>query len=65
MEIFLWKKTYLKTARKTINKPVQKIANFSSANECHKVDTSSWAGKTEHMRSRQNVPGWSKMASKL
>ena len=48
MEIFLYKK----------------IANVSSANECHKTDTSSRARKTEHMRSRQNVPGLSKIASK-
>ena len=41
-----------------------KIANVSSLNECHKIDTSSRARKTEHMRSRQNVPGPFKMASK-
>ena len=29
-----------------------KIANVSSVNECHKIDTSSRAGKIEHMRSR-------------
>ena len=38
----------------------QKIANVSSVNECHKIDTSSRVRKTEHMRSRQNVPGRSK-----
>ena len=30
----------------------QKIANISSVNECHKIDTSSRVRKTEHMRSR-------------
>ena len=31
----------------------QKIANVSSVNECHKIDTSSRVRKTEHIRSRQ------------
>ena len=35
-----------------------------SVNECHKIDTNSRVRKIEHMRSRQNVPGRSKMASK-
>ena len=39
----------------------QKIANVLSVNECH---TSSRVRKTDHLRSRQNVPGRSKMASK-
>ena len=38
----------------------QKIANVSSVNECLEIDTSSRVRKTEHMRSRQNVPGRSK-----
>ena len=42
----------------------QKIANVSSVNECHKIDNSFRVRKTEHMRSRQNVPGRSQMASK-
>jgi len=57
----------LKTARKTINKPVvnRKLPTFHLwGNECHKIDTSSLVRKTENMRLRQNVPGWSKMASK-
>ena len=42
----------------------QKIANVSSVNECHKIDASSRVRKAEHMKTRQNVPGRSKMASK-
>ena len=42
----------------------QKIANVSSVNECHKIDASSRVRKTEHMKTRQNVPGRSKLASK-
>ena len=58
MEIF--PKKYLienceKNYKQTCSK--QKIANVSSVNECQKVDTSSGVRKTEHMRSRQNVPG--------
>ena len=59
MEIFPQKnlienceKNYKQTCSK------QKIANVSSVNECHKIDTSSRVRKTEHMGSRQNVPGW-------
>ena len=37
-------------------KDIHKLANVSSVNECHKIDTGSRARKTEHMRSRQNVP---------
>ena len=53
MEIFPQK--YLienceKNYKQTCSK--QKIANVSSVNECHKIDTSSRAGKIEHMRSR-------------
>ena len=33
-------------------------------NECHEIDTSSRARKTEHMKSRQNVPRRFKMVSK-
>ena len=36
-----------------------------SVNECHKIDTSSRVRKTEHMRSRQNLPVRSKVVSKL
>ena len=32
------------------------FVHVSSLNECHKIDTSSRARKTVHMRSRQNVP---------
>ena len=49
----------MKTQRKTINKTVVNTNMFvhvSSVNECHKIDTSSRARKTVHMRSRQNVP---------
>ena len=35
-----------------------------SVNECHKIDTSSRVRKTEHMRSRQNLPVRSKVVSK-
>ena len=42
----------------------QKIVNVSSENEYHKIDTSSRARKSEQARSRQSVPGRSKMASK-
>ena len=35
----------------------QKIANVSSVNKCHKINTSFRVRKTEHMRSRQNVLG--------
>ena len=66
-----WKFSYIKknsiencekNYKQTFSK--QKIANVSSVNECHKMDTTSRVKKTEHMRSRQNVPGRSKMASK-
>ena len=65
MEIFPQK--YLienceKNYKQTCSK--QKIANVSSVNECQKMDTSSRVKKTEHMRSKQNVPRRSKMASK-
>ena len=67
MEIFLYKKNFIencpKNNKQTCSK--QKISNISSVNECHKMNTSSQVRKTEHMRSRQNVPGRSKMASKL
>ena len=67
MEIFLYKKNFIENCAKN-NKQTcskQKISNISSVNECHKMNTSSQVRKTEHMRSRQNVPGRSKMASKL
>ena len=66
MEIFLYKKNFIENCEKNYKQTCskQKIANVSSVNECHKIDTSSWVRKTEHMRLRQNVPGRSKMASK-
>ena len=66
MEIFLYKKNFIENCEKNYEQTCskQKIANVSSVNECHKIDTSSWVRKTEHMRLRQNVPGRSKMASK-
>ena len=52
MEIFLYKKKNSienceKKCKQTCSK--QKIANVSSVNECHKIDTSSQARKTEHI----------------
>ena len=65
MKIFLYKKGLIENCEKNYKQTCskQKIANVSSVNECHKIDTSSRVRKTEHMRSRQNVPGRSKMAS--
>ena len=54
METFLYKKNLIEHCGKN-NKETcseQKIANISSVNECHKIDTSSQVRKTEHMRSR-------------
>ena len=55
MEIFLWLKNLIENCKKNCKQTCgkQKIANVSSVNECHKIDTSSWARKTKHMRSRQ------------
>ena len=51
---------------------IHKLANVSSVNECYKIETSSQARKTEHMRWRQNVPAgprwqqlWNHMASRM
>ena len=65
MKIFLYKKSLIENCEKNYKQTCskQKIANVSSVNECHKIDTSSRVRKTEHMRSRQNVPGRSKIAS--
>ena len=62
MEIFLCKKNLIENCEKNYKQTCreQKIANVSSVNECHKIDTTSWVRKTEHMRSRQNVPGQSR-----
>ena len=58
MEIFLYKKKLNRKLRKyKQNCSKQKITNVSSANECQKIDTFSRARKTDHMTSRQNVPG--------
>ena len=56
MEIFLYKKNLIENCEKNYKQTCskQKIANVSSANECHKIDTSSRTRKTEHIRSRQN-----------
>ena len=64
MEMFLYKKNFIENCEKNYKQTCskQKIANVSSVNQCHKIDTSSRVGETEHMRSRQNVPGRS-MAS--
>ena len=54
METFLYKKNLIEHCGKN-NKETcseQKIANISSVNEYHKIDTSSRVRKTEHMRSR-------------
>ena len=66
MENFLYKKNLIESCEKNYKQTCskQKIANVAAANECHKIDTSSPARNTEHMKSRQNVPGRSKMASK-
>ena len=66
MEIFVYWKNLIKNCEKNYNQTCgkQKIANVSSVNEGHKIDTSSRARKTEHTRSRQSVPGRSKMTSK-
>ena len=57
MQIFLYKKNWIVNCEKNYKQTCgkQKIANVSSVNECHKIDTSSRARKTEHMRSRQSV----------
>ena len=67
MEIFLFKKNSIENCEENYKQTCskQKIANGLSVNECHKIDTSSRMRKTEHMRSRQNVPGRSKMVSVL
>ena len=59
MEIFLFKKNLIENCQKNYKQTCskQKIANISSVNECHKIDTSSRVRKPEHMRSRLNVPG--------
>ena len=49
--IYIYK---LKNDKQTCSR--HKLANVSSENECHKIDPSSRVGKTEHTRSRQNVP---------
>ena len=66
MQISYIKKNLIENCEKNYKQTCgkQKIANVSSVNECHKIDTSSRVRKTEHMRSRQSVPGQSKMASK-
>ena len=54
METFLYKKNLIEHCGEN-NKETyseQKIANISSVNECHKIDTSSRMRKTEHVRSR-------------
>ena len=52
MEIFLYNKNLIEKCEKSYKQSgsKQKIANVSSANECHKIDTSSQARKTEHKR---------------
>ena len=61
MEIFLYikRKNFIENSEKNYKQTCskQKIANVSSVNEYHKIDTSSRVRKTEHIRSRQNVPG--------
>ena len=58
MEIFLYKKNLIKNCEKNYKQTCskQKIANVSSANECHKLDTSFRARKTEHMRESKSPP---------
>ena len=60
MENFLDKKNLIEKCEKDCEQTYskQKIANVSSVNECHKLDTSSWVRKSEQMRSRQKVPRW-------
>ena len=59
MEIFLYKQKSIENREKNCKQSCseQKIANVSSVNKCHKIDTSCRVRKTEHMRSRQNVLG--------
>ena len=51
MQIFLYKKNLIENCEKNYKQTCgkQKIANVSSVNECHKIDTSSRARKTEHI----------------
>ena len=59
MEIFLYEQKSIENREKNYKQTCseQKIANVSSVNKCHKIDTSCGVRKTEHMRSRQNVLG--------
>ena len=64
MEIFLYKKKLnrkLRNYKQNCSYSKQKITNVLSANECQKIDTFSRARKTDHMTSRQNVPGQPKI----
>ena len=65
MQIFLYKKNLIENCEKNYKQTCgkQKFANVLSVKECHKIDTSSRVRKTEHIGSRQSVPGRSKMAS--
>ena len=53
MQIFLYKKNLIENCEKNYKQTCgkQKIANVSSVNECHKIDTSSRVRKTENMNS--------------